>query len=178
MFLATGRDGCVATGDVYYGVTPDAMQRRCICNATRVPPQLYRAAASARCASVSTPATSSVRRSCVAGWRGLQLTTLTRSKRRTRNCQNAPLTGLLIIAGRYSRVLRYCSPISNRSSRATEYSRKGLGRIGGHKSRIDAGRKCVAENRPQNARSHANFTHLKSFRAIFALALNIKSDLL
>src|SRR5262245_19213811 len=31
LFLATGRDGCVATGDVYYGVTPDAMQRRCIC---------------------------------------------------------------------------------------------------------------------------------------------------
>ena len=31
LFLATGRDGCVATRDVYYGVTPDAIQRRCIC---------------------------------------------------------------------------------------------------------------------------------------------------
>ncbi len=38
--------------------------------------------------------------------------------------------------------------------------------------------KCVAENRSQTAGSHANCTHLKSFRAIFALALNIKSDLL
>ena len=31
---------------------------------------------------------------------------------------------------------------------------------------------CVAENRSQNAGSHANFTHFKSFRATFALALN------
>ena len=48
----------------------------------------------------------------------------------------------------------------------------------GHKSKSDSGRKCVAEKRSPNAGSHANFTHLKSFRVIFALALNIKSDLL
>src|SRR5207248_6748549 len=63
LFLATGRDGCVATGDVYYGVAPDAMQRRC----TSTPHACHHsieAAASASCASVSTPATFCVCDNC------------------------------------------------------------------------------------------------------------------
>ena len=82
------------------------------------------AAALARCASVSTPATSSGRRSRVAGLTRFVADNIETFEASDSKLAECAFNRLVDIGNLYSRLLGYCSPISNRCSRTSQYSRR------------------------------------------------------